>query len=205
MVDQEAVRLAGDDGRRPGGTRRGGGHNPRDGGLGCRSRGASGTGSPKWIVNVMRETLAAIRQGMTMAPVAAESRNQARGHVEREALPVPPNMPVVPAFHRHHQDPARPQVVVRRAQLGPMEDAGSIRASGHGAGAHRYNASRGAAPRRDGPEAPPPPAAPAQPPVAKQDHRPEMQGGQDDRPAEGMVPFHLLQTDKAATVLPSPP
>ena len=32
-----------------------------------------------------------------------------------------------------------------------------------------------------------------------------MQSGQDDRPAEGMVPFHSLQTDTTASVLPSPP
>ena len=32
-----------------------------------------------------------------------------------------------------------------------------------------------------------------------------MQGGQNDRLAEGMVLFHLVQTGTAATVLPSPP
>ena len=164
---------------------------------------SAGTGSPRWIVK--RHARAGRDQaGDDDGAGRCREPEQARGHVEREALPLHANMPVVPAFRRDHQDPSRPQMFVDRAQLGPIEDAASIRAPGHCAEPVDVTpvewARRGEVvpkPRRRQP--------PRTQPVAQQDRRPEMQGGQDDRPAEGMVPFHSLQTGTAATVLPSPP
>ena len=84
---------------------------------------------------------------------------QARGHVERQAVPLHANMPVVPAFRCDHQDLSRPQMFVHRAELGPIEDAASIRASRHGAEPVDITPVEWAPPRGC-PEAPPPASPP---------------------------------------------